>query len=181
MPNLGNPPSIQHPQPLPPHAPCCSQRRQAATVGALLMLLSASRHSFGHAHALLTHTPGCPAPQLLLALLVATAVFVSVPRGVSVGTIEVHSTKMTFNATTLTYHILLQVRQQNCEGAPWAVACASTPPGCRVRARHRLAAGYRAQPWCSSAPARQWAPGQAMRLQHVGIWPASCQAWPAGS
>lgn len=31
-----------------------------------------------------------------------------VPRGVSVGSIDVHSTKMTFNSTTLTYRIILQ-------------------------------------------------------------------------
>jgi hypothetical protein len=33
---------------------------------------------------------------------------VLVPRGVSVGTIDVHSTKMTFNSTTHTYRIILQ-------------------------------------------------------------------------
>lgn len=33
--------------------------------------------------------------------------FVTVPRGLSIGTIEVHSTKMTFNVTTLTYRIVL--------------------------------------------------------------------------
>jgi hypothetical protein len=46
--------------------------------------------------------------QLLLAVMAVAGVFVLVPRGVSVGTIEVHSTKMTFNATTLTYRIILE-------------------------------------------------------------------------
>eukprot|EP00879_Flechtneria_rotunda_P026473 GHRR01028228.1.p1 GENE.GHRR01028228.1~~GHRR01028228.1.p1 ORF type:complete len:227 (+),score=75.36 GHRR01028228.1:747-1427(+) len=45
---------------------------------------------------------------LLLALLAVAGVFVLVPRGVSVGSIEVHSTRMTFNATTLNYRIVLQ-------------------------------------------------------------------------
>lgn len=46
--------------------------------------------------------------QLLLSLLAVTSVFLLVPRGVSVGTIDVHSTKMTFNSTTKTYRIILQ-------------------------------------------------------------------------
>ncbi|KAF6255524.1 P-loop containing nucleoside triphosphate hydrolase protein [Scenedesmus sp. NREL 46B-D3] len=46
--------------------------------------------------------------QLLLAVMAVAGVFLLVPRGVSVGTIEVHSTKMTFNATTLTYRIILE-------------------------------------------------------------------------
>lgn len=41
--------------------------------------------------------------QLVLALLAITGVFLLVPRGISVGTIEVHSTRMTFNSTTKTY------------------------------------------------------------------------------
>lgn len=45
---------------------------------------------------------------LLLSLLAVTSVFLLVPRGVSVGTIDVHSTKMTFNSTTKTYRIILQ-------------------------------------------------------------------------
>jgi hypothetical protein len=50
----------------------------------------------------------CCAVQLVLALLAITGVFLLVPRGISVGTIEVHSTKMTFNSTTKTYRIILQ-------------------------------------------------------------------------
>eukprot|EP00882_Tetradesmus_deserticola_P026088 GHRQ01028712.1.p1 GENE.GHRQ01028712.1~~GHRQ01028712.1.p1 ORF type:complete len:140 (+),score=45.89 GHRQ01028712.1:426-845(+) len=46
--------------------------------------------------------------QLLLAVLAVLGVFLLVPRGVSVGTVEVHSTRMTFNATTLTYRIILE-------------------------------------------------------------------------
>lgn len=46
--------------------------------------------------------------QLLLALLAIAGVFVLVPRGVSVGTIDVHYTRMTFNTTTKTYRIILQ-------------------------------------------------------------------------
>ncbi|KAF8065615.1 tmem106b [Scenedesmus sp. PABB004] len=45
---------------------------------------------------------------LLLAVSAVVGVFLAVPRGVSVGTIDVHSTRMTFNATTLTYRIILQ-------------------------------------------------------------------------
>lgn len=45
--------------------------------------------------------------QLLLAAAAVVGVFLAVPRGVTVGTIHVHSTKMTFNTTTLTYRILL--------------------------------------------------------------------------
>jgi hypothetical protein len=44
----------------------------------------------------------------VLALLAITGVFLLVPRGINVGTIEVHSTKMTFNSTTKTYRIILQ-------------------------------------------------------------------------
>jgi hypothetical protein len=44
----------------------------------------------------------------VLALLAITCVFLLVPRGINVGTIEVHSTKMTFNSTTKTYRIILQ-------------------------------------------------------------------------
>eukprot|EP00775_Hariotina_reticulata_P013774 gene13774-13895_t len=43
-----------------------------------------------------------------LSVLTAVGVFLLVPRGVSVGSIAVHSTRMTFNATTLTYRIILQ-------------------------------------------------------------------------
>jgi hypothetical protein len=46
--------------------------------------------------------------QCVLALLAITGVFLLVPRGINVGTIEVHSTKMTFNSTTKTYRIILQ-------------------------------------------------------------------------
>jgi hypothetical protein len=35
-------------------------------------------------------------------------VFLLVPRGISTGVIEVHSTRMTFNSTTKTYRIILQ-------------------------------------------------------------------------
>jgi hypothetical protein len=45
--------------------------------------------------------------QLLLAAAAVTAVFLVVPRTVSMGTITVHSTKMTFNDSTHTYRILL--------------------------------------------------------------------------
>lgn len=44
----------------------------------------------------------------MLALLAITCVFLLVPRGINVGAIEVHSTKMTFNSTTKTYRIILQ-------------------------------------------------------------------------
>ncbi len=40
---------------------------------------------------------------LLLAAAAVAGVFVTVPRGVNVGPIDVHSTRMTFNATTLNY------------------------------------------------------------------------------
>jgi hypothetical protein len=50
----------------------------------------------------------CSCLQLLLAFMAVVGVFLLVPRGVSVGTLEVHSTKMTFNATTLTYRIILE-------------------------------------------------------------------------
>eukprot|EP00878_Enallax_costatus_P021111 GHUV01022342.1.p1 GENE.GHUV01022342.1~~GHUV01022342.1.p1 ORF type:complete len:199 (+),score=11.48 GHUV01022342.1:381-977(+) len=45
---------------------------------------------------------------LLLAVTAVVCVFLAVPRGVSIGSIDVHSTKMTFNSTTLTYRIILQ-------------------------------------------------------------------------
>ncbi|GBF96557.1 hypothetical protein Rsub_09140 [Raphidocelis subcapitata] len=44
---------------------------------------------------------------LLLALLIAGGVFVSVPRGVSIGTLDMHSTHMHFNGSTMNYRIIL--------------------------------------------------------------------------
>jgi hypothetical protein len=61
-----------------------------------------------------THGPTRPGPrsaprlcprasraQLLLALLLAAGVFIAVPRGVSVGTLDMHSIRMHFNASTM--------------------------------------------------------------------------------
>jgi hypothetical protein len=45
--------------------------------------------------------------KLVLAAALAAAMFLLVPRGVSVGAIDVRSTRMSFNATTLTYRIVL--------------------------------------------------------------------------
>jgi hypothetical protein len=87
--------------------------------------------------------------QLLLAVMAVVGVFLLVPRGVSVGTIEVHSTKMTFNATTLTYRIILEadvpifnpnylkvgaaVLWQRCSGVYCGVfSSASASYGCMV-------------------------------------------------
>lgn len=44
----------------------------------------------------------------MLAVMATVGVFLMVPRGVSVGSIDIHSTRMTFNSTTLTYRIILQ-------------------------------------------------------------------------
>jgi hypothetical protein len=59
------------------------------------------------------------------------AVFLCVPRAVSIDTISVHSTKMTLNATTLTIRIILVARiplqNANYMHVRWGLASASAP------------------------------------------------------